>query len=129
MEQLQNVGTVSKKLGISNRMLHYYEQLGLVQSRRIEGYAYRVYDEQTIRRLRQIIVLRKLRVSVKQICEILNNNAAADVIEVFERNIRERDEEITEMATIRSILQNLVKELHEKANMQLLWEKNDKNNI
>jgi len=119
MEQLQTVSAVSKNLGISNRMLRYYEQIGLVQSQRVEGYAYRVYDDQAIRRLRQIIVLRKLRVSVKQICEILSNNAAANVIEVFERNIGELDEEITAMATIREILQNLVAELREKANMQL----------
>ena len=119
MEQLQTVSAVSKNLGISNRMLRYYEQIGLVQSRHIEGYSYRVYDDRAIQRLRQIIVLRKLRVSVRQICEILNNDAAANVIEVFERNIVELDEEITAMATIRSILRNLVNELREKANMQL----------
>ena len=119
MEQLQTVSAISKNLGISNRMLRYYEQIGLIQSRHIEGYAYRVYDDQTICRLRQIIVLRKLRVSVKQICEILSNEEAADVIKVFERNIGELDEEITAMATIRTVLQNLVEELREKANMRL----------
>jgi DNA-binding transcriptional MerR regulator len=60
MNQVQTVSTVSKSLGISSRMLRYYEQIGLIESQRIEDYAYRVYDENAIGRLRQIIILRKL---------------------------------------------------------------------
>ena len=43
---MQTIGTVSKNLGISSRMLRYYEQIGLIRSRRVEDYAYRVYDEE-----------------------------------------------------------------------------------
>lgn len=55
-----------------------YEQVGLIQSLRKDDYAYRVYDETAMSRLRQIIVLRKLRVPVKQIISILNNYDAAE---------------------------------------------------
>ena len=96
MNQMQTIGTVSKNLGISSRMLRYYEQIGLIESKRVENYAYRVYDEEAIRRLRQIILLRKLRVSVKQIRELFGNSSALGVIEVFEKNIRELDEQMTD---------------------------------
>ena len=96
MNQMQTIGTVSKNLGISSRMLRYYEQIGLIESKRVENYAYRVYDEEAIRRLRQIIILRKLRVPVKQIREIFGNSSALGVIEVFEKNIRELDEQMTD---------------------------------
>lgn len=119
MNQLQAVGTVSKNLGISSRMLRYYEQIGLIESRRMEDYAYRVYDEDAIRRLRQIIILRKLRVPVKQIQEIFGNSDAVSVIDIFERSISELDEQITAVSTVKSILSRLVRELHEKANMHL----------
>lgn len=119
MNQMQTIGTVSKNLGISSRMLRYYEQIGLIESQRMENYAYRVYDEDAIRRLRQIIILRKLRVPVKQIREIFSNSDAVNVIEVFERNISELDEQITALSTVKSILSRLVHELHEKANMRL----------
>lgn len=92
MDQMQTIGTVSKNLGISSRMLRYYEQIGLIGSQRVEDYAYRVYDEEAIRRLRQIIILRKLRVPVKQIREIFGNSSALGVIDVFEQNIRELQE-------------------------------------
>ena len=119
MNQIQTVSTVSKNLGISSRMLRYYEQAGLIESRRKPDYAYRVYDEAAIRRLRQIIILRKLRVPVKQIREIFDNSDAVSVIEIFERNITGLDEQITALSTVRSILNRLVHELHEKANMRL----------
>ena len=44
--ELMTVSQVSRSLGISTRMLRYYEQAGLVESLRQEGYAYRIYDEQ-----------------------------------------------------------------------------------
>ena len=119
MNQMRTVSTVSKSLGISSRMLRYYEQIGLIESQRMEDYAYRVYDEDAIRRLRQIIILRKLRVPVKQIREIFGNSAAVNVIEIFERNISKLDEQITALSTVKSILGHLVQELHEKANVRL----------
>ncbi|MCL1843687.1 MAG: effector binding domain-containing protein, partial [Defluviitaleaceae bacterium] len=119
MNQTQTVSAVSKSLGISSRMLRYYEQVGLIKSQRTEDYAYRVYDENAICRLRQIIILRKLRVPVKQILQLFSNNDAISVIEVFERNISELDEQITALSTVKSILSALVRELQEKANLQL----------
>lgn len=119
MMKINTTGEVSKSLGISSRMLRYYEQIGLIESRRMENYAYRVYDEAAILRLRQIIILRKLRVPVKQIREIFGNRDAAGIIEVFERNISELDEQITALSTVKSILCRLVQELQEKANMSL----------
>lgn len=77
MEQMQTISTVSKNLGISSRMLRYYEQIGLIESQRVEDYVYRVYDEEAIRRLRRIIILRKLRVPVKQIREIFGNSSGS----------------------------------------------------
>ena len=43
---------VTRTHAVSTRMLRYYEQQGLLRSQRREGYAYRVYDEKNIARLR-----------------------------------------------------------------------------
>ncbi len=116
---LQTISQVSKDYGISPRMLRYYEQVGLIRSLRREGYAYRVYDENAMSRLRQIVVLRKLRVPVKQIISILNNYDAAEAVEIFRRNISEIDSEITALSTVRSLLIRFVEEIHEKAAVDL----------
>ncbi|MBC1842559.1 MerR family transcriptional regulator, partial [Listeria seeligeri] len=74
--KLQTITQVAKEYEISTRMLRYYEQVGLIKSLRKDDYAYRVYDEGAVIRIRQIIILRKLRIPVKQIIKILNNSDA-----------------------------------------------------
>ncbi len=117
--ELQTISQVSKNYGISTRMLRYYEQAGLIQSLRKDDYAYRVYDENAMTRLQQIIVLRKLRIPVKQIISILNNNDAAEAVGIFMQNIREIDDEITALSTVKYILTRFVEEINEKADVDL----------
>ena len=59
-----------------------------------EDYSYRTYDEGTILRLKQIIVLRKLRIPLKSIAEILLTENTALAIEVFQQNLNEIGDEI-----------------------------------
>ncbi len=117
--ELQTISQVSKNYGISTRMLRYYEQAGLIQSLRKDNYAYRVYDENAMNRLQKIIVLRKLRVPVKQIISILNNYDAAEAVKIFMQNISEIDDEITALSTVKSILTRFVEEINEKADVDL----------
>ncbi|MCL2547391.1 MAG: MerR family transcriptional regulator [Oscillospiraceae bacterium] len=117
--ELQTVRQVSQTYGISARMLRYYEQMGLLESERIDDYAYRVYDQAALKRLQQIVILRKLQIPIKQIRDILNNQNAVTIIEVFEQNISELDEKITALSTVKSLLARFVDELQEKAEVSL----------
>jgi len=117
--ELQTVGAVSKEYNVSTRMLSYYEQNKLINSMKKEGYHYRLYDEANLKRLQQVLILRKLQIPVKQIGVILNNPDAATAIEIFKKNIRELDGEITALSTIRKILENFVNELESVANISL----------
>lgn len=108
---LQPISKVSKTYGVSTRTLRYYEQLGLIKSSKIEDYAYRAYDEDTISRLRQILVLRKLRIPLKQIGEILETRGARLAIDAFRHNIAALQDEKQALETIESILKSFVNEL------------------
>ena len=119
MEDLLTITQITKSLGVSTRMLRYYEHIGLLESRRVEGYAYRVYDDQAAARLKQIIILRKLRVPLKQIALLLSDDGAVNAIELFMQNIHELDDEITSLSTIRDILQALVDRLRESASVRI----------
>lgn len=103
-------------------LYYYYEEEGLIESKRKDDYAYRVYDETAVRRLQQIIVLRKLQIPVKQISSILENQDALTTIGIFEQSIRELDEEITALSTIKSILKFLIDFLQEKANVSIQFD-------
>lgn len=113
------ISQVSRSLGISTRMLRYYEKAGLVNSSRREGYAYRIYDDHAVSRIKQILILRKLRIPVREIEIILNNTDAVAAIEIFRQNIDDLDAEITALATIRDILNHFVEELCETTELPL----------
>jgi len=117
--ELQTIRQVTQNLGVSRRMLCYYEEVGLISSTRREDYAYRIYDEDAIRRLQQIVILRKLQIPVRQIKAIFDSPDAVEVIKVFEQNIAEMDEQITALSTVKSILAQFVAQLQEKADVQL----------
>ena len=117
--ELITIRQVSQDYGISRQMLCYYEEIGLIKSNRKDDYAYRVYDEEAIKRLQQIIILRKLQIPMKQIKDILNNQNAVTVIEIFKQNISELDEEITVLSSVKSILARLIDELQQKADIYL----------
>ncbi|MBQ4629279.1 MAG: effector binding domain-containing protein [Clostridia bacterium] len=109
--ELQSISKVSKKYNISARTLRYYEQLGLICPVRDEENSYRIYDEETLRTLQQIIILRKLRIPLKQIADILKSDSAKTAIDIFEENLVEIDGEITALSTIRSIIKSFLNKL------------------
>lgn len=110
---------VSKMFGVSTRMLRYYEQIGLLQSLKKDEYAYRVYDERSISRLQQIIVLRKLRIPLQQISAIFENQDATTILEVFIQNVSEIKDEITALSTMRLILDHFIDEMQRASHMAL----------
>jgi DNA-binding transcriptional MerR regulator len=119
------ISQVSLEYGVSLRMLRYYEQLGLLNSRRNPSSGAgqtpgtRTYDETAVRRLQQIILLRKLRLPVKQITVILDNPDAARVIEIFRENIAELKDEIQALSVVKSILENFASQIERMTEIRL----------
>lgn len=111
---LQTISQVSKSLSVSTRALRYYDQLGLVPSTSRDDYAYRVYDEAAVRRLRHVVVLRKLRIPLKDIVEVLGSQDATTALALFEAKVRGLSDEIAALSTVRSILEEFVVGLRER---------------
>ena len=114
MENTLTVTEVSRAYGVSARMLRHYEKLGLISSDRKEDYSYRVYRPEDIRRLRQILVLRKLRLSLKEIGDILNDPGPAAAISVLERNLSQLDEEIRALQAVRRVIDAFLQALKKR---------------
>ena len=110
--ELKTISQVSKRFSISTRTLRYYEQIGLITPAKRDDYTYRVYDAETITRLNQIIVLRKLRIPLKQIAEILKKADVRVAIEILERNLVDLEDEITALSTIRSAVKSFLEHLN-----------------
>ena len=65
-EELQKIGEVAKKLGTTPRTLRFYEEEGLVISRRTTG-GTRLYSHEDVARLRIILQLANLGISINNI--------------------------------------------------------------
>lgn len=102
--QMQTISQVSREFNISTRTLRYYEQIGLITPAKKEDGFCRVYDSNMILRLRQILVLRKLRIPLKQIAEIINSCDVQTAIEIFEKNLQSVEDEMNSLSEIRETI-------------------------
>lgn len=121
MTDVLTISEVTKAFNVSTRTLRYYEQIGLLESVRTEDYAYRAYGDAAVKRLRQIILLRKLRIPLKQIAEIFNDGGQRRTVEIFTESLAETTAELAALRTIRDVLRIFVSRLNAgiKANTRL----------
>jgi len=63
------IGEVAKKFNISNRTLRYWEEVGILESLRMEN-GYRFYDNENANRIKQIVMLRRLKIPIADIEKI-----------------------------------------------------------
>ena len=112
MENL-TISQVSRMYDVTPRMLRHYEKLGLIKAGRRQDYAYRMYDEEAVRRLQQIIVLRKLRLSLKEIAILLGDTEQGESLRLLQGRLAELDDEIESLTLIRKLLKQLAGRLGE----------------
>ncbi len=89
---VMKIGELAKKTGISIRTLHYYDEIGLLSPSHRTEVGHRLYSEEDIIRLQQIVSLRQLRFSLKEIRECLENPAFSlqQTIDLHRNRIREQ---------------------------------------
>lgn len=102
--ELIKITDLTTQLGLSSRSLRYYEEVGLIQSVRLAFEKYRFYDEETIERLKQIMVLRKMQIPVKDILRIYESESMIVVVETFVNRIHVIEDEIGALAELKRIV-------------------------
>jgi Predicted transcriptional regulators len=128
MGELIKIREVSLKYDISARALKYYEDMGLIQSTKSDDYAYRLYDEVAIKRLEQILILRKLNIKIKDIQRIFKSENSDVVLEVLSQKVTDIDDEVALLHELKDIVIEFIRQI-EKSDFQndseikLLYEK------
>lgn len=64
------INEVAKLTGVTVRTLHYYDQIGLLKPSGITEAGYRLYDQEALTALQQILFFRELDFSLQEIREI-----------------------------------------------------------
>jgi len=128
MDNLIKIKDVSDRYDVTARTLRYYEDMGLISSVRGNDYAYRMYDEDTIKRIEQILILRKLNISVKDIRRIFDAPNSAVVLEVLGAKVRNIDDEVALLHELKDIILDFIREIErvdftENSCIRLLYDK------
>lgn len=70
---MKTVGQVSELAGVSIRTLHYYDRIGLLCPSSRTDAGYRLYSDEDLRRLQQILLFRELEFSLEDIRRVLDS--------------------------------------------------------
>lgn len=70
---MKSVNEVSKLSGVSRRTLQYYDQIGLLPPSAVKESGYRLYDDESLRRLWSILLYKELGFSLDEIGLLLDN--------------------------------------------------------
>lgn len=69
---MKTVKEVQELTGVSIRTLRYYDEIGLLKPAEVTEAGYRLYDENSLKKLRRIMLFRELEVPLSEIREIVN---------------------------------------------------------
>ena len=111
MSNLIKIRDMSSMYDVSARTLRYYEDMGLIYSTRTDDYAYRLYDEEAVKRLKQILVLRKLGISIKDIKQIFSASGSEIVLEVLSKKVNDIDHEVALLHELKKIVLEFIRQI------------------
>ena len=128
MNELMKIRDVSARYGVSARTLRYYEDMGLINSTRSEDYAYRLYDETAVKKIEQILILRKLNISIRDIQRIFNASGSDVVLDVLGKKVQNIDDEVALLHELKDVVLDFIHQIEEldfgsESGVKMLYEK------
>jgi DNA-binding transcriptional MerR regulator len=109
------IGELAKQLGITTRTIRYYEEIGLMGKSDRLGGSTRMYDKDDILRLKFILKMKAMGVSLKEIQELseifdINDQDFSTItpklIEILDQHIARVDEKMAKLSSLRSDIVN-----------------------
>lgn len=89
------VQKLAEMAGVTSRALRYYDEIGILKPARINSSGYRIYGQEEVDRLQQILFYRELEVDLENIKKIINSptfNAVNALEEHRERLLTKREQ-------------------------------------
>ena len=89
------IGEVAKRTGLNISNVRFYERKGLLAPQRAQNSNYREYSEEDVFRIKEILLYRKMGISIETIYLLLNHQAERE--EVLSRQKKELEEQLTNL--------------------------------
>jgi DNA-binding transcriptional MerR regulator len=112
-EDLVQIGELAKRLAITTRTIRYYEEIGLMGSPERLGGGTRMYNKEDILRLKFILKMKDLGISLKEMQELAENydesydsyknfgRITPRLLEILDLHIHKVDERISSLSSLR----------------------------
>jgi len=104
------IGDVAKQFNISNRTLRYWEEVGILESSRMEN-GYRFYDQENATRIKQIVLLRKLKMPIADIEQIFMEADLSKVQEALSRHLENLKREVAIHNSLIAMIEKLIQDI------------------
>lgn len=109
-DKFLQIGELAKMLSITTRTIRYYEEIGLIPPPDRLERGTRIYDKEGITRLKFILKLKELGLSLKEMKELaqiykIHNNPSRimpRLLELLDGHIQKIDNKISKLASLRS---------------------------
>lgn len=103
--KIKEVANIS---GVSVRMLHYYDKIGLLKPKSVSQAGYRLYTTDDINKLSQILFYRELDFSLEEIKKIIgtSNSSKLEVLKMQQQILSKKRDKID--AIIRAITKSII---------------------
>ena len=113
MSELTKIKDVSARYEVTTGTLRYYEKMGLIESTRDENSGYRLYNETALTRLRQILILRKMGISIGDIARIVAANNSDTLFSVLDEKVNNIDSEVALLHDLKIIVLEFIRQLRQ----------------
>ena len=116
------IGELATRVGLTERTIRYYEELGLLESvKRLEG-GIRVYTDDDLRRLRYIRKLKTLGLSLQEMLELenlyrrhrSNRGMLPRLMELLDAHLATLDTRMSELRTLRDEIRSYREHVEER---------------
>ena len=121
-ERTYAIGEISLLVGLSQRTIRYYEEIGLLQSiRRIEN-GKRVYTDHDVRRLKFINRLKVLGLSLAEMVDLEkiyrkqrnNREILPKLLEILDERAAQIDERVSQLVSLKKEIREYQQRLRDK---------------
>jgi DNA-binding transcriptional MerR regulator len=105
MDKLITIGKLSLISGVSARSIRHYESIGLLKCAANSNSNYRLYGEDEVNKLQQLLLFRSLGFSLKEIAAIMAAEENDKIVSIFENRLKILKKEMAKLGRCKEMLE------------------------
>ena len=114
-----STGEFAKLCNINKKTLFYYDEIDLFKPDKIMPNGYRYYSEYQLETFNFIYILKEIGMPLKEIKEYMDNRNPKNMLELFEYENKEIENEINRLKQKQEIISNKIKLIKESENRKV----------